>query len=118
MPKPKPTKPPKPPKARRDAPTPRRRGPRPIDAGAIEHAERITRDAEIRAQYGDGWRVGDIAYRHGITVFRVYGILAAPKLGVTHQLWGAWQHLAASGNAYAQRVIEIVEASETSGEPR
>ena len=108
----------KPSRQRSHAPTPRQTDPRPIDAGALALADRITRDAAIRTMYADGWRVGDIAYRYGITMFRVYGILAAPKLGVTHQLWGAWQHLAASGNAYAQRVIEIVEASETSGETR
>lgn len=108
----------KPPRQRSHAPTPRRTGPRPIDAGALELADRITRDAAIRTMYADGWRVGDIAYRYGITMFRVYSILSSPKLGVTHQLWGAWRQLAENGNAYAQRVIEIVEASETSEESR
>lgn len=90
------------PRTRAPAPTPDAEG------FALEVADRIRRDDRIRAMYADGWRAGDIAYRFGITMPRVYGIVAAPPMGVPRHLWAAWQHLAAEGDAGAQRVLDAI----------
>lgn len=100
--------PPKPRRETRRTSKPRtRQGPDPF---VVKLVDQITRNAEARALYAEGWRVDDIAHKYGMTTFRMYTAISSPKLGVTHRQWQAWKMLAES-NAYVAAVIKMIEGS-------